>query len=123
MKHWIRQFLAVLAVLVLTVPQDAKPQSSAPARPSISGTVVSALDGSPLKNVRVWIFDEYSETRTIVRPDNTGRYSAQLQEGYYFVLIGSGGYVPACKSIWVQPGKPIEFSVRLLPDHENMIED
>ena len=123
MEHRNSSFWTVLVVLLLSTSQYATAQKVARARPSLSGTVISAIDGSALKNVRVWILDEYSEFQLIVRPDETGHYSADLQEGYYFVLIGSGGYVPACKSIWVQPGKPIELSVRLSPDHENMIED
>ena len=89
--------------------------------PSLSGTVLNAIDGSPFKNVRIWIFDEYADTQFVAHPDKTGNYSIQLPEGYYFVLIGTGGYIPACKSIWVLPGKPIKYSVRLSPDHENMI--
>ncbi|MGA9069114.1 MAG: carboxypeptidase-like regulatory domain-containing protein [Terracidiphilus sp.] len=111
----------LLSLLSITTPiANAQTQNEPP---SLSGTVLDALDGKPFKNVRIWIMDEFSDRSQEIHADKTGHYSIQLPEGYYFVLIGAGGYIAKCKNIWVLPGKTIDFSVRLSPDHENMIMD
>ena len=125
MMHKIRSFVIGLLALLFITLQGVMAQMviPVPPSPSLSGTVLNVIDGSPFKDGRVWILGEFSDSFLEVHTDKTGHYAVQLQEGYYIVVIGAGGYVSVCKNIWVLPGKPIVFSVRLSPDHENMIED
>ena len=111
--------LLLLSASVMLTTEASSGQVK-PEPPSLSGVVLDAGRGLPFKNARVWIFDEYSEAYFVVNPDKAGHYAIQLPEGYYFVLIGSSMYIPACKSIWVRPGRPVDFSVRLSLDKQNM---
>jgi len=110
--------MALLFVFLLTPPKNLLAQEKREA--TLSGTILDT-EKRPFKDVRVWIVDEYSDFQVVVHADKAGYYAIQLPEGYYFVLIGTGGYIPACKSIWVLPGQTVKYSVRLSPDHENMI--
>ena len=112
--------IALFFAFLLIAPSNSLAQGKQKT-PSLSGTVLDAIDGKPFKDVRIWIIDEYSETQVVVHTDKTGHYAVELPEGYYFVLIGTGGYIPTCKGIWVLPGQAVKYSVRLSPDHENMI--
>jgi hypothetical protein len=123
MNQKILSLLALPLLLFVITSEAVTAEKANPTSPSLSGKVVDALDGAPFRDVNIWIIDQYSGNQTLVHPDKTGYYAVRLQEGYYFVLIGTGGYIPVCKSIWVRPGKPIEYSVSLLPDNENMIID
>ena len=112
--------IALFLALLLTTPSNFLAQGKQEI-PSLGGTVLNAIDGKPFKDVRIWVLDEYSESQFVIHTDKTGHYAVELPEGYYFVLIGTGGYIPACKSIWVLPRQTVNYSVRLSPDHENMI--
>jgi hypothetical protein len=108
-------------VLVSSICSQTGGQSKRIIENALSGTVVAANNGSPLKEARVWVFDEYSDTQFVLHPDKSGHYNLSLPEGYYFVLIGAGGYNPASKSFWVFPGKTARFSVRLTIDEINVV--
>jgi hypothetical protein len=114
--------LAMLFALMLMTFNTSLAQQVKSEPASLKGTVLNAIDGSTFKDVRIWIMGEFSDTSLEIHADKTGHYEVQLPEGYYFILIGTGGYIPVCKSIWVLPGQTIVFSVRLSPDHENMID-
>jgi hypothetical protein len=108
-------------VLVSSICSQTGGQSKRIIENALSGTVVAANNRSPLKDARVWVLDEYSDTQFVSNPDKSGRYSLNLPEGYYFVVIGAGGYNPVSKSIWVFQGKTARFSAHLSVDEINVV--
>ncbi len=89
---------------------------------TLDGVVVDSM-GAPVPTTIVWIHEQAGKASFSARPDRVGRFSIQLPEGYYHVLVSSAGFAPFCKSIWIRPGKQINLKVRLEPDREIAVTD
>jgi len=111
---------AVLLPFLILTPSIMSLAQTKPVPPSVSGVVVDAAESAPIPDAHIWVHGQSGNAYLEARPDKSGRFSIQLPDGYYFVLVGAPGFAPVCTSIWVRPGKPVVISPRLLPDYENL---
>jgi hypothetical protein len=91
---------------------------SKPTEATLSGVVVDEAESAPIPAAHIWVHGSSGGTSFEARPDRAGKFSIQLPNGYYFVLVGAPGFAPKCKSIWVHDKESIVFSPRLSPDPE-----
>ncbi len=82
----LRPFLLALLLLAVAVaaPAAARAQALPPEQP-VSGTVVSALDGTPVAGVHVRFASSNAEARTANPSDAEGRFSLKIRAGTYLV--------------------------------------
>jgi hypothetical protein len=106
---------AVLCLIASEAPVKDRAQ-----RTTFGGVVVDKAEGVPIPYAHVWIHEYTDKAGFIAQPDRAGRFSIQVPEGYYDVMVGAPGFAPFCKCIWVQPGRPITLKVVLKPDEENL---
>lgn len=99
------------------------PAESKSSPPSLSGTIVDNVASSPIAGANVWIHEWSGKSQVVVQSDKAGHYMANLPNGVYFVLIGSEGFVPICKSVLIETGKPVKFSVRMFLDTVYQLRD
>jgi hypothetical protein len=107
--------IAIMSISVCAYTGQSAAQSKL-SSPNLSGSIVDDVGSSPIENANIWIHEWSGKSLFVVQSDMKGHYTANLPNGVYFVLIGAEGFVPVCKSILIQTGKPIIFSVRLVPD-------
>jgi hypothetical protein len=87
--------------------------------PNFSGTIAD-VTGAPIARAHIWVYEEHGDPSFTVQSDRSGFLAIQLPNGYYDVMIGSADFVPFCKLISVQPGKPIKLKVSLRVDPERI---
>ncbi|HMD77986.1 MAG TPA: carboxypeptidase-like regulatory domain-containing protein [Terracidiphilus sp.] len=119
MNVWKFTDVILMTILLLT-PSGICYAQTKPESPSISGVIVDDAESVPVTDAHIWIHEHSGRTYFETRPDNKGKFSVMLPDGYYYVLAGAAGFAPYCKSVWVQSGKPITISPRLKPDYENL---
>ncbi len=116
-----KRVIVQLAVLFLAIcAVKAAPQSEQDAHTNVSGTVVD-LTGVAIDSAHVWIHEQGNRHSYDLAVERSGRFSIAVPVGYYYVVAGSRGFAPYCKSIWVKPnGSSVVLTIRLGPDIENM---
>jgi hypothetical protein len=108
--------LRVLAALLFlcslfAVASDAPHQTVK----SLRGQVVDKAGHLPVPNAFLWIRDAGSNNTMTLRTDPEGKFSADLKDGVYDVLIGAVSFAPVAREIQIRSGKPISFTVALGP--------
>lgn len=88
----------------------------------ISGIILDNAESVPIPQAHVWIHEQSGRSSFETRPDASGKFAIHPPPGYYFVLVGAPGFAPFSRSVWVQPNKPIDLRVNMLPDSEHMQE-
>jgi len=86
----------------------------------IRGRVVDLAESVPISKAHVWIHEQGGGFYQEVSVDREGKFSVQLPEGYYYVLIGSSGFAPETHSLWLHDRKPIVLEVHLHSDFGNL---
>jgi hypothetical protein len=108
------------ALWILLVFPSVTPAQQATGIQNSSGRVADKAENVAIPKAIIWIHEQSGGPSYTVRPDRAGSFVIQLPDGYYDVMIGSSGFAPFCKSIWVHAGRPIHLDVRLGPDYENL---
>jgi len=111
--------MTLVGIIGATLCIDSQAQTNPPLE-IIRGEVSLSNLNTILPGIHIWIHEERDRTSIVVQPDQSGKFTAEVSPGYYYVLIGVLGYAPYSKSIWVHHGTPINLKVQLVPDLENM---
>jgi hypothetical protein len=109
----LRQLLIPAISLALSsFSAQQTPVRDAPARPSsigtasISGRVIHALSGQPVRRATVWLFTSDRNVRLATGTDEAGRFVfGELPEGRYSVSTGKPGFVGMNYGA-TRPGRP-----------------
>jgi hypothetical protein len=86
----------------------------------VMGQVVDRAESVPIPQAHVWIHGQGGGFYQQVDVEKDGKFSVVVPEGYYYVLIGSSGFAPVTKSLWLRVGSSTVLKVRLLPDSGNL---
>jgi hypothetical protein len=85
----------------------------------LRGTLVDS-EGSPIRMAYIVIHDDGSgrattETRADVtlRSDNRGRFSAELEPGFYDVCVMAQAFTPVCRKLLLRDKQPTNLALRL----------
>jgi hypothetical protein len=111
-------YLVLASICLGLLPRNAACQNNQ-TPPNFIGTIAD-LTGAPIAGAHIWIYEEHGDPSFTVQSDRSGFFAIQLPNGYYDVMIGSADFVPFCKLISVQPGKPIKLKVRLRVDPDRI---
>jgi hypothetical protein len=111
-------YLALASICLGFSHRDALCQDNQ-ATPNFSG-MITDLTGAPIAGAHIWIYEEHGEPSFTVQSDRSGSFTIQLPSGHYDVMIGSADFLPFCKLISLQPGKPIKLQVGLRVDPDRL---
>jgi hypothetical protein len=114
--------LSVLFLLVF-IPLFADGQTKPPASAfaNVSGRIVNSADGKPFKDSYAWILKATGEFHEVVKTDKTGHYEVSVPKGSYYIVLGSSGYLPAVRSVFLDSGQAYYFSSKLKIDMKEWI--
>jgi hypothetical protein len=110
--------VALISTCLGFCPRNASCQNNQ-ASPNFSGKIAE-LTGAPIAGAHIWIYEEHGDPSFTVQSDRSGSFAIQLPNGHYDVMIGSADFLPFCKLISLQQGKPLNLKVTLRVDPERI---
>src|SRR5271157_2621953 len=104
-----------VSLLLFFIPSFANGQavSPAPGLATVSGRILDSPTGTPLEDSHVWILKATGEFYKVAQTDKAGHYEVSVPKGYYYIVLGRSGYLPAVRAVFLHPGQAYHFSARL----------
>jgi hypothetical protein len=118
----MKKRIVVLACTLLCSILAGIPCVAQTAPTVINGKVLDKV-GIPIPAARVWIHEQTGNGYYSTRPDGLGRFSVQLPEGYYDIMVGAPGFAPFCKRVRVRSGTQLLPDIKLGADEDNLLSD
>ena|SRR5271157_2943402 len=112
-----------VSILLAFIPSFANGQtvSPAPALATVTGRILDSPTGTPLEDSHVWILNASGEFYKVAHTDKAGHYEVLVPKGYYYIVLGRSGYLPAVRAVFLDPDQVYHFSAMLKVNMKDMI--
>ncbi len=114
-----RWFPLVPLIALLIFTPLVRSQHQSPTTHILAGTITDQMN-VPIANAHVWVHKANGEASFSTTTDSQGRFSLDLQDGYYDVMFSASGFAPFCKVFWTESDSGKKLKIRLRPAEEHL---